>query len=68
MLLHVVLPYIRCHRMRWQDSGQGLVEYALILVFVAVAVIVMVALFGTSVANVYCNIINAFGSRAATSC
>jgi len=37
---------------RWL-RGQGLVEYALILVLIAVVVILAVALFGQSLANLY---------------
>ena len=44
-------------RMRWltaeriREMGQGLVEYALILMLVAIVVIVIVALFGGAVGN-----------------
>jgi pilus assembly protein Flp/PilA len=37
--------------------GQGLVEYALILVLVAIIVIIMLALFGGAVGNMYSNVI-----------
>jgi pilus assembly protein Flp/PilA len=40
------------------EEGQGLVEYALILVLVAIIVIVIIALFGTGVGNLYSNVIN----------
>lgn len=39
------------------DDGQGLVEYALILVFVAIVVIIILAVFGTTFGNVYSSII-----------
>jgi pilus assembly protein Flp/PilA len=39
-------------------KGQGLVEYALILVLVAVVVIVILALLGPAVGNVFSNIVN----------
>lgn len=38
--------------------GQGLVEYALILVLVAVVVIVILALLGPSIGNIFSNIVN----------
>ena len=38
--------------------AQGLVEYALILMLVALIVIVMVALFGPAVGNMYSNVIS----------
>ncbi len=42
-----------------KEKGQGLVEYALILVLIAVVAIVILALVGDSVANVFQNIVNA---------
>jgi pilus assembly protein Flp/PilA len=40
-----------------REEGQGLVEYALILVLVAVAVIVILALLGPAIGNVFSNIV-----------
>jgi len=40
------------------NKGQGLVEYALILVLVAVVVIVILALLGPAIGNVFSAIIN----------
>lgn len=40
-----------------REEGQGLVEYALILVLVAVVVIVILALLGPSIGNVFSNIL-----------
>ncbi len=40
-----------------KERGQGLVEYALIMVMVALAVIVILALLGPTIGNVYSNII-----------
>ena len=40
------------------ERGQGLVEYALILVLVAVVVIVILALLGPAIGNVFSNIVN----------
>jgi pilus assembly protein Flp/PilA len=42
-----------------REEGQGLVEYALILVLVAVVVIVILALVGPAVGNIFSNIVNA---------
>ncbi len=39
------------------QTGQGLVEYALILVLVAVVVIAVLALLGPAIANVFSTII-----------
>ncbi|MGA2112373.1 MAG: Flp family type IVb pilin [Anaerolineales bacterium] len=43
---------------RIRQSGQGLVEYALILVLVAVVVIVILSLLGPAIGNVFSNIVN----------
>lgn len=40
-------------------DGQGLIEYALILMLVAIIVVVIVAIFGGSVGNLYSVAINA---------
>lgn len=39
------------------NRGQGLVEYALILVLVAVVVIVVLAILGPTIGNVFSNIV-----------
>ncbi len=39
-----------------KEKGQGLVEYALILVLVAVVVIAILALLGPAISNVFANI------------
>ena len=41
-----------------KEQGQGLVEYALILVLVAVVVIVILALLGPAIGNIFSNIVN----------
>lgn len=40
--------------------GQGLVEYAFIIILVAILVIVMLALFGSGVGNMFSNVIANF--------
>jgi len=40
--------------------GQGLVEYAMIILLVGVVVIVLVALFGTSVGNMFSTVLTNF--------
>jgi pilus assembly protein Flp/PilA len=40
-----------------REKGQGLVEYALILVLVAVVVIVILALLGPAIGNIFSSII-----------
>jgi pilus assembly protein Flp/PilA len=38
------------------EHGQGIVEYALILVFVALVVIVVLAFFGPAIGNAFSNV------------
>ncbi|MBI3158601.1 MAG: Flp family type IVb pilin [Chloroflexi bacterium] len=43
---------------RWMEKGQSIVEYALLLVFIAIVVIVVLGLFGTTIGDVFSNIIS----------
>ncbi len=43
------------------QQGQGMVEYALILVLIAVVVIVVLIVLGNQVQNVFCNVAVALG-------
>ncbi|MBI5653909.1 MAG: Flp family type IVb pilin [Chloroflexi bacterium] len=45
-----------------REEGQGLVEYALILVLVAVVVIAILLLLGPQIGNVFSRITNGLGS------
>jgi pilus assembly protein Flp/PilA len=40
-----------------REKGQGLVEYALILVLVAVVVIIILALMGPAIGNIFSSIV-----------
>jgi pilus assembly protein Flp/PilA len=40
------------------EEGQGLIEYALIIILVAVVVLVLMLLLGPAVGNMYSNIIS----------
>ncbi|MBI5929668.1 MAG: Flp family type IVb pilin [Chloroflexi bacterium] len=40
-----------------REKGQGLVEYALILVLVAVVVIIILALLGPAIGNIFSSIV-----------
>ena len=42
-----------------KEKGQGLVEYALILVLVAVVVIIILALLGPAIGNIFSNVVEA---------
>ncbi len=46
-----------------KETGQGLVEYALILVLVAVAAIVTLSLLGTSIGDIYFCMIHEIGAE-----
>ncbi|NWF70730.1 MAG: Flp family type IVb pilin [Chloroflexi bacterium] len=40
-----------------REKGQGLVEYALILVLVSIVVIIILALLGPTIGNIFSNIV-----------
>ena len=40
------------------ESGQGLVEYALILLLVALALIILLTVFGSELSDIYANVID----------
>lgn len=58
----------RSQNARQREEGQGLVEYALILVMVAVVVIAVLSLMGPSVGNVYSQIVNVLRQTSSTYC
>jgi pilus assembly protein Flp/PilA len=64
MLLHRMTELLRAVLSRWQAAlgrslqAQGLVEYALILMFVAIAVLVILSLLGPAIGNIFSNIVN----------
>ncbi|HEY8760044.1 MAG TPA: Flp family type IVb pilin [Candidatus Dormibacteraeota bacterium] len=45
-----------------KQSGQGMVEYALILVLVSIVVIVILLTMGGQIANVFSNIVTALNA------
>ena len=45
-----------------KQSGQGMVEYALILVLVSIVVIVILLTMGQQIANVFSNVVAALGA------
>ena len=49
-------------RRRDDESGQGMVEYALILILVAIVVIVILAVVGHQVNNVFSNVSSGLGT------
>ncbi|MCH2538909.1 MAG: Flp family type IVb pilin [Anaerolineales bacterium] len=46
------------------EGGQGLVEYALILVLVAVVVIVILALLGPAIGDMFTNLMDSLGGES----
>jgi pilus assembly protein Flp/PilA len=48
-------------RFKGRQSGQGMVEYALILVLVSIVVIVILLTMGNQIANVFSNVVAALG-------
>jgi len=48
-------------RLMHSERGQGMVEYALILVLIAVVVIVVLIVLGNQIQNAFCNISGAMG-------
>ena len=62
-LMATLLPSIqrRLAQLRNDEEGQGLVEYALILVLIAVVVIVILTVVGQQVNNVFSNVSSAVG-------
>lgn len=48
-------------RFNRRESGQGMVEYALILVLVSIVVIVILLTMGNQIANVFSNVVAALG-------
>lgn len=47
-----------------KEKGQGMVEYALIIVLIAVVVIVVLTLLGTQISAVFSTIANALGATS----
>ena len=48
-------------RLIHSERGQGMVEYALILVLIAVVVIIVLIVLGNQVQNVFCNVSGGLG-------
>jgi pilus assembly protein Flp/PilA len=60
MLIHNVFGWLNNlleHDERDEEDGQGLVEYALILVMVAAVVLAIAAVLGPGIGNIYSNLV-----------
>jgi pilus assembly protein Flp/PilA len=53
--------YLRLQDLLHREEGQGMVEYALILVLIAIVVILVLITVGNQVKNVFCNISGGLG-------
>ncbi|HEV7679110.1 MAG TPA: Flp family type IVb pilin [Candidatus Dormibacteraeota bacterium] len=51
----------RAVRRRSRQEGQGMVEYSLIIVLIAIVALVALQVLGHSAGNLYSNISNSFG-------
>jgi pilus assembly protein Flp/PilA len=51
-----------------KEKGQGIIEYALILVLIAMVVIVVLAIFGDVLNEAYCNILTTIGGEGGAAC
>jgi len=54
----VLSKYLRLREVLAREGGQGLVEYALILVLVAIVVIGILATMGTKIQSAFQDIVN----------
>ena len=48
-------------RLRRRDDGQGMVEYALILMIITVALIIILTMIGQQTTNMFSNVSNGLG-------
>jgi pilus assembly protein Flp/PilA len=54
--------YFKLRGLLSRQEGQGMVEYALILVLVSIVVIVILLTMGTQIKNVFNNVVGALGT------
>lgn len=45
-----------------EEEGQGLLEYALILILVAIVIVLILGVFGTQIANLFSRVTNDIGN------
>ena len=64
MFLPSLVTWLRCNLPAWRsyqkqlNAGQSLVEYALILILVSICLVILAAVLGPGVGNIYSNIVN----------
>ncbi len=54
--------YFKLRGLATRQEGQGMVEYALILVLVSIVVIVILLTMGNQIKNVFSNVVTALGT------
>ena len=54
--------YLRLRELLNREEGQGMVEYALILVLVSIVVIVILLTMGGQIKNVFSNVVTALNA------
>jgi len=54
--------YLKLRSLISRQEGQGMVEYALILVLVSIVVIVILLTMGNQIKNVFSNVVGALGT------
>ena len=54
--------YFKLRSLFSRQEGQGMVEYALILVLVSIVVIVILLTMGNQIKNVFSNVVGALGT------
>ena len=65
-----IIPYLYNLRRHFRASkkGQGLVEYALIMVLVSLMATILLTILGPSIKDVYCNALNTLDPDSGESC
>jgi pilus assembly protein Flp/PilA len=58
----VLSLYLKLRSLFSRQEGQGMVEYALILVLVSIVVIVILLTMGGQIKNVFSNVVTALGT------
>jgi pilus assembly protein Flp/PilA len=56
-----LIDYLKLRELATRKEGQGMVEYALILVLVSIVVIVILITMGKQIRNVFSNVVAALG-------
>ena len=51
-----------------REEGQGLVEYGLVLILIAIVVVAMVGPFGSQIANMFSEVVGCFGNDRPARC